>query len=59
MLEFILSTLPIAFVFVFTTISFICVTARHSSTAEQAWDLHLEKKKSEKYKRKEEPHEDP
>ena len=56
MLDFILSTLPIAFVFVFTTISFICVTARHSSTAEQAWDPLLEKKKN---KRKEEPHEDP
>ena len=53
MLEFILSMLPIAFVFVFTTISFICVTARHSDSTEQVRDLHLEKKK-----RKEEPYED-
>ncbi len=59
MLEFILSMLPIAFVFVFTTISFICVTARHAAIAEEAWDLHLEKKKTENTKRKETSHENP
>ena len=52
----ILSLLPIAFVFVFTIISFMCVNARHPN-AEEAWQKYLEEQKRKK--RKEESHEDP
>ena len=58
-MSYILSMLPIAFVIVFTMISFMCVADRHPN-AEQAWEEHIQqKKKREKMKRKEEPHEDP
>lgn len=53
-----LSLIPAVFFGVLAAISFLCITARDSAIAEQAWDLYLEKKKREKYKRKEEPHED-
>ena len=52
----ILSLLPIAFVFVFTIISFMCVAARHPN-ADKAWEDYLEQQKQKK--RKEEHHEDP
>ena len=54
----ILSFIPAVFFGILLVISLLCVTAQDSATAEQAWDLYLEKKKREKYKRKEEPHED-
>ena len=52
----ILSLLPIAFVFVFTIISFMCMADRHPN-ADKAWEEHLEQQKRKK--RKEESHEDP
>lgn len=52
----ILSLIPAVIFGVLAVISFLCVTARNSAVAEQAWDLHLEKQKT---KRKEASHEDP
>ena len=54
----ILSFIPAVFFGILLVISLLCATARGLAIAEQAWDFHLEKKKREKYKRKEEPHED-
>ena len=54
----IISFIPAVFFGILLVISLLCSIARDSATAEQTWDLFLEKKKSEKYKRKEEPHED-
>ena len=51
-----ISTLFIAIVAV---VSVVCAYTRNSAIAEEAWDLHLTKKKTEHTRKKEESHEDP
>ena len=46
------------FLAIIGVIAFLSSIARDAAIAEEAWDLHLTKKKLENIRRKEEPHED-